>query len=118
MSRHASHRMLIRPTWQRVAYFSAVGSITSILFSIALSQFLLGLAILAVFASGAKLRFPPVKTPLVLFCALTVLSLLLSPDPMHGLPQIRKFYVFATLPIVFTVFQNLKNARIAVAIWS
>ncbi len=108
----------LRPTWWQVAYISALGSITSILFSIALSQLLLGIAIVAVFASGMKLRFPPVKAPLFLFLALTVVSLLFSGDPIHGLPQIRKFYVFATLPIVFSVFESLATLRMTVIIWT
>jgi len=54
----------------------------------------------------------------LLFLALTVVSLLVSDDPIHGLPQIRKFYVFATLPIVFSVFQELTTLRIAVVLWS
>ncbi|MFL6416036.1 MAG: O-antigen ligase family protein [Bryobacteraceae bacterium] len=102
---------------ERVAYLLALGSITTILFSIALSQFFLGLAIVLLLASGTKLRFPPVKAPLGLFLGLTVVSLLLSGDPVHGLPQIRKFYVFATLPVVFTTFRGIEKLRTAVIMW-
>src|SRR4051794_22303325 len=105
---HISRR---QPRWQRVGYALALGSITTILFSIALSQLLLGLAIGVLLVSGIGLRFPPVKAPLALFVALTVISLLLSGDPVHGLPQIRKFYVFATLPVVFSAFQRLETLR-------
>src|SRR3954454_4579350 len=113
-----SHRGLFRQTWPWIASVSALGPVPSILFSIALSQLLLGIAILALFASGRKLRFPRVKTPLFLFLALTVISLVFSGDPLHGLPQIRKFYVFATLPIVFSAFQSLTTLRVVVVVWS
>src|SRR4051812_9525769 len=113
-----SHPPLSRPKWKRAAYVLALGSITTILFSIALSQMLLGLAIVALLVSGTELRFPPVRTPLALFVLLTVVSLLLSGDPVHGLPQIRKFYVFATLPVVFSAFQTIETLETTVIIWS
>ncbi len=102
----------------RLAYFFAFGSITTILFSIAISQLLLGLAIVTLLASGTGLRWPSVKTPLALFFALTVTSLLLSGDPAHGLPQIRKFYVFATLPVVFSAYRSLGSMKVTVFTWS
>lgn len=114
----ALHIPLRQPRWQRVGYALALGSITSILFSIALSQLLVGLAIVVLLVSGIGLRFPPVKAPLALFVALTVISLLLSGDPVHGLPQIRKFYVFATLPVVFSAFQRLETLGTPVFLWS
>ncbi len=107
-----------RLDWHRIAYAFAFGSITTILFSIALSQSLLGLAMATLLISGQKLKLPPVKLPLALFAALTVLSLLLSGDPVHGLPQIRKFYVFLTLPVVFSTFRSTENVRAAVVTWS
>jgi O-antigen ligase len=96
----------------------ALGSITTILFSIAISQFLLGLAIVALLLSGTKFRFPPIKAPLALFFGLTVISLLVSGDPVHGLPQIRKFYVFATLPVVFSALQQLESLETTVFLWT
>jgi putative inorganic carbon (HCO3(-)) transporter len=114
----ASNAPLPRPGWQRVACGLALGSITSILFSIALSQLLLGLAIVVLLASGVRLRLPPVKAPLAIFFGLTIISLLLSGDPVHGLPQIRKFYVFATLPVIFSLFRSLETLGITVSIWS
>jgi putative inorganic carbon (hco3(-)) transporter len=102
---------------KRAPYLLALGAISSILFSIALSQVLLGLAILSLLLSGTKPRFPPVKAPLGLFLALTVVSVLLSPDPVHGLPQIKKLYVFTTLPVVFTTFRRIEQVKTALTIW-
>ncbi|MFL6446648.1 MAG: O-antigen ligase family protein [Bryobacteraceae bacterium] len=112
------HIPLRRPGWQRVSYALALGSITTILFSIALSQLLLGLALISLVASGTEFRFPRVKAPLAFFAVLTVVSLLLSGDPAHGLPQIRKFYVFATLPVVFSALRNVQALRTTVFLWS
>jgi putative inorganic carbon (HCO3(-)) transporter len=107
-----------RSNWETVAYGLAFGSVTTILFSIALSQLLLGLAFATLVLSGRDLKFPPVKTPLLLFGALTVISLLLSGDPVHGLPQIRKFYVFLTLPVVYSAFRSMQDVRLTVVTWS
>lgn len=112
------YAMLRRPKWDRLAYFFAFGSITTILFSIALSQLLLGLAIVALLASGIGLRLPAIRTPLGLFLGLTLLSLLVSGDPAHGLPQIRKFYVFATLPVVFSAYGSIESLNVTVFTWS
>lgn len=102
----------------RAAYLLTFGSASSILFSIALSQLLLGLAILALLLARQKLQFPAIRLPLFLFFALTVLAILLSPDPVAGFPQLKKFYVFAILPMVFTTFTNPKQIRSLVVAWS
>ncbi len=73
MSIRDSHAPLCYQNWQRVGYVMAVGSITTILFSIAISQLLLGLAIAILLLSGVEFRFPPVKAPLALFFALDCL---------------------------------------------
>ena len=112
------HTPLRELNWDRIVYALAFGSITSILFSIALSQLLLGLAFLALVVSGRELRLPPVKMPLALFAGLTVVSLLFSGDPVHGFPQIRKFYVFLTLPVVFTAFRSMQDVKLTVVTWS
>jgi putative inorganic carbon (hco3(-)) transporter len=107
-----------RPKLGEAAYLLTFGSAVSILFSIALSQFLLGLAILLLLLRRQKLQFPPIRLPLFLFVALTVLAVLLSSDPAGGFPQIKKFYVFAILPMVFTTFTKPKQIRSLVVAWS
>lgn len=49
--------------------------------------------------------------PLVVFAAGTILSLLLSPDPWFGRPQIRKFYLFLILPCVFSLIRDTTHVR-------
>src|SRR5436305_6199868 len=93
------------------ATYFAFGSAVSILFSIAVSQILLGLAVISLLLSGVRLRFPPVLLPLGLFFAGTVISLLLSPDPASGRPQIRKFFVFLMLLVVYSSIRSLRAIR-------
>jgi len=102
----------------RVAFYLGWGSAASIIFSIALSQILLGLALVVILVSAQRLRFPPVKLPLALFFFATVLAVLTSVDPVGGWPQIRKFFVFGMLLVVFTTFKTLGQIRSLVLAWA
>jgi putative inorganic carbon (hco3(-)) transporter len=101
----------------RVASWLAFGSAVAILFSIAISQILLALALAALLISGEKLRLPPIKLPLALFLLGTVISLAFSGNPAAGLPQIRKFYVFLELLVVFSTLRNIAVLRGLVLAW-
>lgn len=102
----------------RAAFYLAWASAVSIVCSIAVSQILLGMGLVALLLSGARLRFPPVKLPLVLFFVLTVVAVIASPDPRHGLPQIRKFYVFMIVVLVFNTFRTMAQIRTLVLGWT
>src|SRR5579859_4923985 len=95
-----------QPTVVRAAYYVAFGSAVSILFSIAVSQILLGLAIAALLLSGEKIRLPRVWIPLGLFLVGTLISLALADTPAAGMPQVRKIYVFTMLPVVFSTIRD------------
>ena len=103
---------------RHAAFYLAWASAVSILFSIAVSQILLGMGIVALLVSGERLRFPPVKLPLVLFFVATVVAVLASADPRHGLPQIRKFYVFLIVVLVFNTFRTVRQIRTLVLGWT
>ncbi len=103
---------------ERAAYFLTCGSAVSILFSIAVSQILLGLAFAALLLSGGRMRLPPIRLPLALFFLGTVISVLLSVDPRAGTPQIRKFFVFLILLLVYSTFHNLNQVRTIVLVWA
>jgi O-antigen ligase len=103
---------------ERVALYLAAASTVAILFSIAVSQILLGAAVLALLLSRTKLRLPPVWAPLALFMAGTVISLLASGYPAAGLPQIRKFFVYLTLITVFSTVRGTARARALVLCWA
>jgi putative inorganic carbon (hco3(-)) transporter len=100
------------PAALRAARWLALASAVSVVFSIAASQILLTLALATLLLSGAPLRLPPpIRLPLALFVAGTVLSLALSDDPAAGYPQIRKFYVWVILLVVFSCFDTAVWAR-------
>ena len=101
----------LQPFLTRTAFCCAFGSAVSVLFSIAVSQILLGLAIAALLLSGAKLRVPPIWLPLGLFIAGTLIAVALADHPAVGLPQIRKFYVLLMLPVVFSTVRDRTAVR-------
>jgi O-antigen ligase len=86
--------------------------------SIAVSQILLGMSIVALLASRRRLRFPPISLPLALFFAATVIADVVSRDPLHGLPQIRKFFVYGTVLVVYNTFDRISQIRDLVLAWA
>jgi putative inorganic carbon (HCO3(-)) transporter len=102
----------------RSAFYLTCGALLSILFSIAVSQILLALALAALLFSSTKLRLPPIKLPLGLFLAGTVVSLLASGHIQEGMPQIRKFYVFFILLVSYSTFRKLSQIRAIVLLWA
>ncbi len=100
------------------AFYLAWASAVSIVFSIAVSQSLLAMGMVALLVSGEKLRLPPVKLPLTLFFLATLAAVLASGDPLHGFPQIRKFYVFLIVILVFNTFQTVRQIRTLVLGWT
>lgn len=107
-----------RENLQKAAFYLTFASAVAILFSIAVSQSLLGLALAALFLSGDRLRLPPIWLPLGLFLLGTVISLAFSPDPAAGLPQIRKFYVFLMVLVLFSTIRDLVTARRLFLCWT
>jgi putative inorganic carbon (HCO3(-)) transporter len=102
---------------ERAAFYATFGSAISILFSISLSQFLLGLAIVLLLASREGRRFPPIQLPLCLFFLLTLLAVAFSVDPFAGLVQIRKFFVFGIALTVASTYRTLSQVLWTVAGW-
>ena len=102
---------------RRAAFYLAFGSAVSVLFSIAVCHSLMALALAALLISGEELRFPPLKLPLGLFMLGTVLSLAFSADPAAGRPQIRKFFVFLILLLVYSTFRELKHVHWLLIAW-
>ncbi|MGD0498737.1 MAG: O-antigen ligase family protein [Bryobacteraceae bacterium] len=106
------------PFFVRAARWLTFGSAVAIMFSIAASQVLLALAFAALLASGLPLRLPRIKWPLALFMLGTLISLAFSGDPTAGLPQVRKFYVFLELLVVYSALRNLKLLRWLFLTWA
>jgi O-antigen ligase len=89
--------------------------VVSVLFSITASNILIGAALVALLASRAQIRFPPVKLPLGLFFLATVISVALSGHSLReGWPGIRKFYLCLVLLLVCSTFRNRGRVRVFV----
>ncbi len=108
----------MKPFVDRSAFYLTCGALLSILFSIAVSQILLALALAALMLSSYAIRLPPIKLPLALFMAGTVISLVASGHIQQGMPQIRKFYVFFILLVVYSTFRSLAEIRAVVLLWA
>ena len=75
-------------------------------------------ATLALLLSRPKLRFPPVMLPLLLFMAGTVISMLLDDAPSLGLKQVKKFFVFLMLIVLYNTFRKLEELRWLAVFWA
>jgi O-antigen ligase len=102
----------------RAARWLTFGAAASIIFSIAVFNILMGLALAALLFSGEKLRLPRIKLPLGIFMALTLIAWVCSPDPWaDGYPQIRKFEVFCILLLVFSTLRSMAAIRWLFLTW-
>jgi O-antigen ligase len=102
----------------RSARWLTFASAVSIIFGIAPSQILLALAFAALLASGAQLRLPRIRLPLALFLLGTLIALAFSGNPAGGLPQVRKFFVFLELLVVFSLLRKLQMVRWLFLSWA
>jgi putative inorganic carbon (hco3(-)) transporter len=93
------HEMPSRRRLLAVGRYATMGSAISILVSIPVSQILLGVAILSLLAGRARFRWPALFLPLGCFLGWLLVSLVMSPEPLAGLPQVKKLYVFTMLPV-------------------
>ncbi len=91
-------------TQDRILLAVAIAAAGLIHVSIAASQTLLGVGIGLLLVFRQKLEFPRIWMPLAALFFWTVLADVLSPDPWGGRAQIRKFFVFLFLPLVYGVF--------------
>lgn len=103
---------------ERAGYWCAFSSAGAALVSIAASQILLALAVAFLLVSGTRWRVPRVWLPLAIFLALTAVSVAASGDPAAGRPQLRKFFVYLTLPVIFSAFRELNDARRLILAWA
>lgn len=103
----------------RAALWLTFAAASSIVLSIAAFNILMALALAALLFSGDPIRLPPIKLPLGIFLSLTVVAWIFSPDPwMDGFPQIRKFWVFCILLLVFSTLRSLSVLRWLFLTWA
>jgi O-antigen ligase len=97
----------------------AIGSAGLIHVSIAGSQILLGFGVVLLLVFRRGLKFPRIWLPLLLFFVWTMLSDAMSPDPWGGRPQIKKFFVFMLIPLLYEVFsEQFENIYYLVVVWT
>ncbi len=103
---------------EKAALIAAAGSSVAVVLSIAVSQILLGAAILLLIAGRIRPQLPAAWPPIAAFIVLTAVSLLASGDPRAGWPQIRKFFVYLTLVTIFTTVKRSAWGRNIVWCWA
>jgi putative inorganic carbon (HCO3(-)) transporter len=108
---------LLTPRYQTVLFSTAFAAAASIIFSIAVSQILLGIGLLLVALRRPKIHFPPIRLPLALFFTATLLAAVLSGHAVTSEPQIKKFFVFAIVVLVSCAFQNATQVRYLLITW-
>jgi putative inorganic carbon (HCO3(-)) transporter len=102
----------------RAAFYLACGAAVASMVSIAACQILLGATLAAILFSRQRLEFPPIGLVLLLFVILTLASLALSSDPRAGLPQVKKFFVYLMLPVIFTAIRHVSEIKPLVWWWA
>jgi putative inorganic carbon (hco3(-)) transporter len=90
----------------RILIAVAIAAAALIHVSIAASQTLMAVGILLLVLFRRKLEFPRIWLPLGGLFLWTVLADVLSPDPWGGRAQIRKFFVFLFIPLLYSVFAH------------
>src|SRR5215471_17549205 len=103
----------------RAAFNLVFASAVVVLVSISLSQILLALALVTLLLSGEKLAFPSgLRWPFAAFATFTLAAVAFSGDPQGGTPQIRKLFVFGTLLVICSTFQNVREIRALKLAWA
>lgn len=103
----------------RILLAIAVAAAGFIHISISASQILLAAGIVLLLIFRQKLEFPRIWIPLAAFFLWTALADVLSPDPWSGRAQIRKFFVFLLIPLMYGVFaRQFENVYYVVAAWT
>jgi O-antigen ligase len=89
----------------------------ALLFSIAAFNILLAAALAALLLARAELRLPPVKWPLGLLIAGTLVSAAFSENPAAAWPQIKKFAVLLILPAAASALRSMSLFRRLFLCW-
>jgi putative inorganic carbon (hco3(-)) transporter len=102
---------------QAPLYLAGAAAATSVV-SITYSEILLGAAFLALlFFARDQWRLPPVVWPVIAWMAWTLVSLAASGHAQGGLPQVKKFYVWLMLFVVYSALRTLPQIRVVTLAW-
>src|SRR3954469_18679678 len=91
-------------------YIACAAVVTNIV-SIAAGQILLGAALLILIITRQRLRVPPIGLPLLVFFTGTLISWAASGEWHAGLPQIKKFYVWLLVIVVYSAVRKVDQVR-------
>ena len=106
----------------QIALYLATAAAAATVVSIAAFEVLLGAAIVALLLDWRvldrkQIRFPPNALPLGVWFALTLLSAYESGDARAAYPQVKKFYVYLMLFVVYSAFRKISQIRFLVVAW-
>jgi len=99
------------------AFAFAFVSSAALVFSIFVAHTCLAIAFVLLLFSKTPVRVPPAAWPVAGFMVLTLASAAASDNPAAAWPQIKKFYVFAALPLVFSLFPRWDQTRKLIEAW-
>ncbi|MBV9222997.1 MAG: O-antigen ligase family protein [Acidobacteriaceae bacterium] len=103
----------------RILFAVAVAAAGLIHVSIAASQIFLGLGLVLLLVFCQKLNFPRIWIPLAAFFLWTALADVLSPDPWGGRAQLKKFFVFFFIPLLYSVFsRQFSKVYYVMVVWT
>lgn len=104
---------------QQILVGVAVAAAALIHVSIAASQIFLGIGIALLLIWRRRLEFPRIWIPLLALFVWTIIADAVSPDPLGGWPQIKKFFDFLFIPLIYGVFvRDFAKVFYVVAGWA
>lgn len=98
--------MLTKEAQDQTLLVIAVGAASCVHISIAISQILLAVGVTLLLLFRHKLEFPRIWIPLLCCLLWTIAADLLCPDPWKGRAQIRKFFIYLFIPLIYAVFST------------
>jgi putative inorganic carbon (hco3(-)) transporter len=108
-----------QPKQDRILLLVAIAAAALVHISIAASQICLGLGAALLLIVYRKWQFPRIWMPLAALCFWTILADALSVDPWLGRTQIRKFFVFLFIPLIYAVFlRHFSKVFYLMAAWT
>ena len=78
---------------------------------------MLGAGVVLLLLRPRLARIPPIGWPLLALVVWTLAAAAASDEPAAALPQLKKFFVFAMLPVVFTAARNADRCRRFAEAW-
>ncbi len=102
---------------ERWLVWTAFGASVANLASIAVAHSVAALGLAGLVLKPARIGVPKAAWPLAALMLWTLVSALASDDPSAALPQIKKFFVYAMLPLVYTALSSVDACRRTAEAW-